>query len=1063
LLTETNPLSQKVTRTYDGHNNLITQVDALGRTVASNAYHAYNGKLVLTQDALGNVTTFGYDSGLGTGGTGDLTGIVDAANGNTRYELNFFGHRFREIDAAGNQTDFELDTTGRVHGEYKRRTRDDGASEVLWTHYTLDDKDRVTATRQPDGSTTTVEYDGNGKPVKSCDALGRCTLQSYNLRGELERTTYADGTYEESFYDENGNVASRRDRGGRVTLFVYDKANRLVETILPDGTPADSSDNPRTKSEYDAAGRMTASIDELGHRTDYGYDDAGRRVSVKDALNHVTTTEYDAAGQRTAVTDALGHTTRFIYDLAGRLTDTIHPDDTPAILTDNPHTRTEYDALGRKTAEIDELGRRKQYSYDALGRLVAVTLPNPATGLIDGGELVTRYAYDEAGNKIKQIDALGRVTAWAYDVMGRSVKRTLPLGQSESMQYDVAGQLIAKTDFNGVTTRYSYDDAGRLAGTDYAHDADVITTYTASGQRESVTDGQGTTLYRYDARDRLVHVQYPDGNAIAYGYDAAGNRTQLHSPAQDQAFEFDELNRLWKVRTRVLGGAERVASYGYDAVGNRTALAQADGTNTTTNFDSRNRLRQLLTRTAAGVLLFGATYDVDATGARTGTGEFDANGPTRSVGYAYDGVKRLTAEVIARSGQPDHRMEYSYDAVGNRLTKTDRGIVTRYEVDDNDRLMSEAAAGNSTRYTYDDNGNTTGQAKPESWTRYTFDDANRLVRTQSSAGLDVTTGYGAEGVRNRETAAGQTKTWLIDANRDYAQTLEAYTGNQLNMAWAFGNELLSQVSVSGSGLHERDLSTDGMGSIRQATDAAGRVTDTFEYDAFGNDLVRTGVSHIDHRYRSEQVDPNTGFYNLRARWVNTATGRFESLDLAAGKMADPGSLHKYSFANQDPINMSDPAGLMALAMVVIDLPSSANAQRNQLVISGGEAYRANAALRRLYQGSVRTIRLAKDAGRGIWKDMRGSGEEIHHLIERRIWRDSPELRRIFAQVDDMPGQVLARGEHQIYTSRWLEWFGRRNMATYRGSSIRVDEVAEAVFEIYKDQPAMLQALLPYLA
>jgi len=908
VLTETNPLGQAVTRTYDDKNHLLTQVDALGRTVASNAYHAYNGKLVMTQDALGDVTTFGYDSGLGSGGTGELTGIVDGNNNVTRYELNFWGHRFRETNAAGDRTDYELDTTGRVHGEYRYLRHEDGSTEALWTHYELDDKDRVTSTRHPDGTTTTVQYDGNSKPIKSCDALVRCTLQKYNDRGELERTTYPDRTYEETFYDENGNVASRRDRGGHVTKMRYDEANRLVETILPDATPDDDTDNPRTKNEYDAAGRLVASIDELHHRTEYGYDDANRRVWVKDALQHVTSTEYNDAGERVAVTDALGRTTRFKYDLAGRLVTTIYPDTTPANPDDNPRTSTEYDAVGRKTAEVDELTRRKEYKYDDAGRLVKVTLPNPATGLIDGGALVTQYRYDDVGNKTQQIDALLRTTTWQYDAMGRQVRRILPGGQSESMHYDDAGQLDAKTDFNDVTTRYSYDDAGRLAGVDYAHDADVITLYTDSGQRQSVTDGQGTTLYHYDARDRLVRVDYPDGKAIAYGYDDAGNRTSLQSPAQDQRFVFDELNRLQEVHTRVRDGAERVASYRYDEVGNRIRLTQADGTTTTTQFDERNRLRVLMTRNAAEVLLFGATYDVDATGARTGTAESDASGPTRSVGYSYDGVKRLTAEVITRSGQPDRVTQYTYDAVGNRLTKTEAGTLTTYAVDDNDRLQSETTAGTTTLYTYDDNGNTTGQAKPGSWTRYTFDDANRLTRTQTSAGVDVATGYGAEGVRNRETVGGQTRSWLIDANRDFAQTLEAYAGTQLMTTWTYGNELLSQVNVSGDVLYERNLSTDGMGSVRQATGYSGEFTDSFEYDAFGNEVGRTGVSDIDHRYRGEQFDPNTGFYNLRARWYDVTNGRFLSQDNATGSKSDPESLHKYLYANADPISGSDPSG-----------------------------------------------------------------------------------------------------------------------------------------------------------
>ncbi|MEO8159924.1 MAG: RHS repeat-associated core domain-containing protein [Arenimonas sp.] len=631
-----------------------------------------------------------------------------------------------------------------------------------------------------------------------------------------------------------------------------------------------------------------------------------------DADNLRTRSEYDDAGQRVSVTDALGRTTRFVYDLAGRLVETVHPDDT-AFDDDNPRTRTEYDAVGRKSAEIDELGRRKQYAYDALGRLVAVSLPNPRTGLQDEGALVTRYVYDEAGNKTGQIDVLGRVTRWEYDAMGRQTRRILPGGQSETMAYDVAGQLVARTDFNGSTTRYSYDAAGRLAGTDYATDADVITTYTASGQRESVTDGQGTTLYQYDAMDRLLRVTAPDGAVISYGYDAAGNRTALHSAALDQRFEFDALNRLVAVHSATLGAAERTVAYGYDAVGNRTTLSQADGAVTSTAFDVRNRLRQLLTRSAAGVLLFGATYEVDLAGARTGIAEVDANGPTRSVGYAYDGVRRLTAEAITRPGQPTHLMEYSYDAVGNRLAKSDRGVVTSYVVDDNDRLITETTAGVTTLYTYDANGNTTGQAKPGEWTRYDFDQANRLVKTTTSAGAVITTGYGAEGVRNRESVGGVTTTWLIDANRDYAQTLEAYTGSALKTVWIYGNELLAQSSVQGGGLHERNLHADGMGSVRQATDYAGQLTDGFEYDAFGNQLARTGSTDIDHQYRGEQVDPNTGFYNLRARWYDPSSGRFTSMDSWMGSSNDPVTLHKYLYASDDPANGMDPSGNVTLS------------------------------------------------------------------------------------------------------------------------------------------------------
>jgi RHS repeat-associated protein len=906
VLTETNHLGETITSTYDSRNMVLTETDAMHRLTAINTYNPYNGYLVTTKDASGEATTFGYDSGIGSGGSGSITSVTDAANQRTKYELDLWGHRRRMIDAEGHVTDIEVDFYGRVHGQRRYRTRADGSLETLRTGYTLDAKDRVIATLNPDQSTSTTVYDGNDKVTQTCDGLHRCTVTTYLPRGQVGRIDYPDGTYETSEYDENGNTIANRDRGGRVTRKRYDEADRLVETILPDATPGTDIDNPRTFNEYDAAGRLTATIDARNKRTEYGYDDANRRTTVTDALHHVTTTRYNASGQRTAVIDALGYTTRFEYDSSGRLTSTIYPDDTLSE-DDNPRSSTEYDAAGRRIAEVDEMGRRKELKYDALGHLVAVTLPNPTTGAIDSGVLVTRYGYDELGKKLTQTDAIGRVTRWTYDTMGRELTRMLPLGQVEAFAYDDAGQRVVHRDFKGVITRYGYDDAGRMDVIDYATDADVFTTYTASGQRESVTDGQGTTLYRYTARDQLESVAYPDGNAITYEYDAAGNRVGLHSPALDQVFTFDDLNRMENVDSRTLGGATRRNHLEYDEVGNRKMRIAADGTTTSYGYDSRNRLRTLSARNAMGALLFSATYAVDASGLRTGIAEGNAGGATRNVGYHYDGVKRLEAEAIARPGQASRIATYSYDGVGNRLRRETAGVVTTYEVDDNDRLIRETESGAVTTRSYDDNGNTTRQSKPGETIEFGYDEANRLVRTVNGNGV-ATNGYTADGIRNRETLAGVSTIWVVDPNRDNAQTLEAYRNGNITTVWQFGDELLSQDNFLGGVVQERTLSMDGMGSVRLATNSSGTVTDSIEYDAFGTELARSGTSEIDHRYRGEQVDPNTGFYNLRARWYSPSIGLFLGSDTFQGNDQDPRSLHKFAYAHMEPVGGWDPTG-----------------------------------------------------------------------------------------------------------------------------------------------------------
>ena len=90
--------------------------------------------------------------------------------------------------------------------------------------------------------------------------------------------------------------------------------------------------------------------------------------------------------------------------------------------------------------------------------------------------------------------------------------------------------------------------------------------------------------------------------------------------------------------------------------------------------------------------------------------------------------------------------------------------------------------------------------------------------------------------------------------------------------------------------------------------AAGAVTDTYAYDAFGNLLNQTGSTPNAYLYRGERWDQDLGLYYLRARWYNPATGRFMTRDPYAGSIRDPASLHRYNYARANPVNYIDPSG-----------------------------------------------------------------------------------------------------------------------------------------------------------
>ena len=758
------------------------------------------------------------------------------------------------------------------------------------------------------------------KPERECLNGTECTTYLYNARGLLEETRHSDGTVERTVYDPNGNVIETTTRDGLTTRMVYDAADRLVTTIHPDETPATDVDNPRTTNVYDKAGRVTTTTDERGHTTRFEYDDANRRTRVIDALNRETVTKYDLAGRRTEVIDAKGRITKFVHADNGQLLETIYPDETPATDADNPRTKIEHDSVNRESARLDENQRRREFGYDALGRLTAVR-----TAVGTSLATLTAYGYNEQGHRLSQTDAEGRTTRWTYDRGGRALSRALPLGQTESSTYDAGGRRDSQTDFNGKTTRYEYDAQQWLSRIVFPDNAGTRTfTYTADGQRDTVTDASGTVRYGYDVRRRLQRITDAEGREIELTYDAAGNVLSRISASQSHVYAYDALNRMTSVTATRDGEPPRTTRYEYDEVGNRTAMLHDDGARTEYVLDVRDRLTNLTKKTRTGETQFGITYTLDASGLRTRAIETDAQGAARDVGYEYDSLKRLTQETVtARETNLGRTTAWTYDKVGNRLTQTltpasGAPIATTYVYDANDRLTSETIAGQETRYIHDANGNTRSKIEPSGTTTYVFDAENRLIEaTTPSATLRYV--YNADGIRTKkiETTANGTVTseYLVDPTQTYAQVLEEWrreNGGSPTLAavYAYGAERISQTRNGVTSFFH----ADGLGSTRLLTDAAGNVTDRYVYTAFGelDAAASTMPTANEFLFAGEQHDAGLNLYNNRARYMDPRTGRFVSMDRFLGEPGDPITLNKFAYANAAPTHYVDPSGYFSM-------------------------------------------------------------------------------------------------------------------------------------------------------
>jgi RHS repeat-associated protein len=281
-------------------------------------------------------------------------------------------------------------------------------------------------------------------------------------------------------------------------------------------------------------------------------------------------------------------------------------------------------------------------------------------------------------------------------------------------------------------------------------------------------------------------------------------------------------------------------------------------------------------------------YTLGAAGNRTSVAELSG----RAVAYAYDSLYRLTTETVTGDpGGKNGAIAYTFDAVGNRKTLNatlpPAGAIS-YTYDADDRLGSD---------TYDAAGNTTNSGGIAD----SYDFESHLITHGA-----VTIAYDGDGNRVSETVGGVTTNYLVDTQNPtgYAQVVDELQNNTVARTYSYGLERISEKQASSTSFY----GYDGHGSVRQLTNSAGTVTDSYDYDAFGNLVNSTGSTPNNYLFAGEQYDPALSLYYNRTRYLNTATGRFWSMDTNEPFGGDPRALHRYLYASAEPVNRVDPSG-----------------------------------------------------------------------------------------------------------------------------------------------------------
>jgi RHS repeat-associated protein len=627
------------------------------------------GWLTSIVDRNGNTLTMAYSGS-------NLTSVTDPAGRAISFSYNSIGYLTRFTDPANRFAQFSYDANTNLSSftDFNGRA----------THFTYDANHRITQAMDSLGNAfATPVYDGTGAVSSLAGAFGQTTLFGYNFATGITTIT-----------DPKGNVSTNH----------YDSQLRLVET--------DDNLGARQSFSYNINNEETRMVDKNGNATLFSYDAAGNVAKITDAQENNTLFSHDSQNNLTARTDTKGDTTSFGYDTQGNLTAI-----TNAL---GGSVSMSYNTLGLHTRTRDALGRTTTFSYDAVANLAKFTDPN--------GRDVD-FLNDVLGNRLSTTDPKGNTTSYVRDTLNRLVNITNPAGGVVQFTYNSGGNLDSRTDPKGNTTTYLYNNSGQyglLSKISYPTGPSVMFSYDVNGNRTTVTDGLGRTTYSYDTLNRVTNVNDAYDESVGYAYDANGNRTAIIYPGNKTVhYVYDTLNRL----TQVHDWLGNTTAYTYDSIGQLTSTTNANGTAATYQYNIGGFLTSLKNSAVSPAIISSHQYSMDVAGNQVHVSQtmplptkidggdvtnaydndnrlitsgghaqnFDADGNLISAGgtnlFTYDYENRLTQAIVAGTTNV-----YLYDGLGNRMSASRNGVVTRYILDRNSRsapvLGETDAAGN---------------------------------------------------------------------------------------------------------------------------------------------------------------------------------------------------------------------------------------------------------------------------------------------------------------------------------------------------------------------------------
>lgn len=797
--------------------------------------YSHANSLTLVDDSLGHTRSFNYNN------AGLVTKIVDARGFANEFVYNDYGEIIKEIDPLGNTKTYGYDERGNIVNVLAA----DGASlQVVYNEYNKPAKliDAV-------GGVWDWRYDKLGRLTKRTDSLGH--LNRYKYESTI-LTSFIDpnGEVTEHRYDIQGNLVSTSTSEGSPRLWRYDYLGRIVN--------AEDSSGSSFSCRYDLLGNIVEAIMPDGNRIQYRYDPEGNILHRKDMHSEV----------------------EYTYTGTGRLS-----------------SRTEADSS-------------VSLSYDKEARLIEITNENGdvySFSLDENGEVVREqsfdgiwYSYrrDPAGRIIEKRTNSRQSVHYTYDAVDRITDVEYQDGTKEHYSYRRDGQL-SKAVNNNITVKFERDKLGRIIKEWQGHYW-VASEYDANGNRTRIRSTHGIVLdvqrnsigdvigvefglgldqprlkptwkteYIRDSMGSVIEQKYPGGISSCWKRDDLGRPLQhkvsrtIHSMLSTN-YTWDMDYRL----RRVVNADYRSTTYIHNALGELVSAAHSDGT-----IEPRfpDRIGNLFQTEECVDRLYGPAgqlielYSTD----ETVRFEYDIEGNLSKVikpsdlssAYEWDAAGLLKRAVCA----DEKSVEFIYDALGRRISKSSKGRVTHWLWDGNNILHEWNNAINTTNNT----------------------------NTQQRAEIAI------DAVNGERNGAEQK-----NIDRLGHSGVQCCLSNNELVTWIFEPDTFVPIAKM-LGDDKYAIITDHLGTPIAMFNILGEIVWQAELNVYGElNIVMGSKEDCPFRWPGQYEDIETNLYYNRFRYYDPRIGCYISQD----PLQVWGGLNSYQYVH-DPLNWFDPFGL----------------------------------------------------------------------------------------------------------------------------------------------------------